>query len=261
MRFRVLNAVASAVLIGYNLAIQVWPMVGLNVVLVGINVWVIWGLLRKRHDARAYDVVALGVKEPFLAHLLQRHAEDISRFNPSPERLLAEAEHAFLVSSGDELVGVPPGRAVRADGRPAGGRLAGDGGVGAVPGSGRLLTRRRAPGAGPGRRSGVMEAAGPSGPAAGATSAVPPLLEATDLAAVREAVAAEGRGMDLAGARLHDEGYENLVLRTVDGWILRFPHRAEPDFVREVAVLRLLVGRLPVPVPEVAWTGSHRRPG
>jgi len=111
MRFRVLNAVASAVLIGYNLAIQVWPMVGLNVVLVGINVWVIWGLLRKRHDARAYDVVALGVKEPFLAHLLQRHAEDISRFNPSPERLLAEAEHAFLVSSRDELVGVVLARA------------------------------------------------------------------------------------------------------------------------------------------------------
>src|SRR5665647_3284397 len=93
MRFRVLNAVASAVLIGYNLAIQVWPMVGLNVVLVGINVGVIWGLLRKRHDARAYDVVALGVKEPFLA------------------RLLPEAEHAFLVSSGDELVGVVLARA------------------------------------------------------------------------------------------------------------------------------------------------------
>ena len=45
MRFRVLNAVASAVLIGYNLAIQVWPMVGLNVVLVGINVWVILSLI------------------------------------------------------------------------------------------------------------------------------------------------------------------------------------------------------------------------
>jgi len=104
-----------------------------------------------------------------------------------------------------------------------------------------------------------MEAAGPSGPAAGATSALPPLLEATDPAAVRAAVSAEGRSLDLAGARLHDEGYENLVLRTADGWILRFPRRQEPDFAREVAVLRLLAGRLPVPVPEVAWTGERRR--
>lgn len=106
MRFRALNAAASAVLIGYNLAIEVWPMVGLNIVLVGINLWIIVGLLRRRHDARAYDVVRLGVTEPFLAHLLVRHAEDISRFNPAPEELLAGAEHAFLVSERDAVVGV-----------------------------------------------------------------------------------------------------------------------------------------------------------
>lgn len=106
MRFRVLNAAASAVLIGYNLAIEVWPMVGLNTVLVGINTWIIVGLLRRRHDARAYDVVRLGVTEPFLAHLLARHAADISRFNPEPAELLAGAEHAFLVSEGDAVVGV-----------------------------------------------------------------------------------------------------------------------------------------------------------
>lgn len=106
MRFRVLNAAASAVLIGYNLAIEVWPMVGLNIVLVGINLWIIAGLLRRRHDPRAYDVVRLGVSEAYLAHLLGRHAEDISRFNPVPNELLARAEHAFLVSEGDAVVGV-----------------------------------------------------------------------------------------------------------------------------------------------------------
>jgi hypothetical protein len=106
MRFRVLNAAASAVLVGYNLALEVWPMVGLNVVLVGVNLWYIVGLLRRRHDPRAYDVVALGVAEPFLSHLLARHAEDITRFNPAPEELLAGAEHAFLVSERDALVGL-----------------------------------------------------------------------------------------------------------------------------------------------------------
>ena len=106
MRFRVLNAAASAVLIGYNLAIQVWPMVGLNVVLVGINAWVVWGLLRRRHDARAYDVAALGVDEPFLANLLARHAADIAAYDRGSGSALAEATHAFVVTAGDDLVGV-----------------------------------------------------------------------------------------------------------------------------------------------------------
>ena len=111
MRFRVLNAVASAVLVGYNLAIGVWPMVGLNVVLVGINVVIIWGLLRRRHDARAYVVVPIGVREPYLAHVVARHAADIVEFNPDPEGLLDRAENAFLVTSGDQLVGLVLSRA------------------------------------------------------------------------------------------------------------------------------------------------------
>ena len=76
MRFRVLNAGASAVLLGYNAAIEVWPMVGMNLVLVGINIWVITGMLRRRHDSRAYDVVPVGVDEPYLAHVLTRHAAE-----------------------------------------------------------------------------------------------------------------------------------------------------------------------------------------
>lgn len=106
MRFRVLNAGASAVLLGYNAAIEVWPMVGMNLVLVGINIWVITGMLRRRHDSRAYDVVPVGVDEPYLAHVLTRHAADIAEHNRASESVLAAAEHAFLVTSGDDLVGV-----------------------------------------------------------------------------------------------------------------------------------------------------------
>lgn len=92
-----------------------------------------------------------------------------------------------------------------------------------------------------------------------AVPALPPLLAGATLEVVRAAVAAEGRGLDLTGARLHDEGYENLVLRTVDGWILRFPRREEPDFAREVALLARLDGRLTEAVPQVAWTGTRHR--
>lgn len=107
MRFRVLNAVACVVLVGYNAAVGVWPMVGMNVVLVGINLWVIRKLLRDRHDARVYDAVPISVHEPLLRHLLERHAEDIRAFNPDlPADVTREAEHAFVVSVGDEVVGV-----------------------------------------------------------------------------------------------------------------------------------------------------------
>jgi hypothetical protein len=111
MRLRVLNSAASAVLVGYNAALGVWPMVAMNAVLVVINVTVIVKMLRRRHDARAYDVVRVGVAEPFLAHLLARHADDIARFNSAPAELLGQAEHAFLVTSGDEVVGVVLSRA------------------------------------------------------------------------------------------------------------------------------------------------------
>nr|WP_237727947.1 hypothetical protein [Cellulomonas sp. APG4] len=107
MRFRVLNAVACVVLVGYNAAVGVWPMVGMNVVLVGINLWVIRKLLRERHDARVYDAVPIGVHEPLLRRLLERHGEDIRSFNPGlPADVTHEAEHAFVVTLGDEVVGV-----------------------------------------------------------------------------------------------------------------------------------------------------------
>lgn len=45
-----------------------------------------------------------------------RHEEDVAQFNPPPEELLAQAEHAFLVTSGDEVVGVVLSRPGDADG-------------------------------------------------------------------------------------------------------------------------------------------------
>ncbi|SFG21970.1 Predicted kinase, aminoglycoside phosphotransferase (APT) family [Actinopolymorpha cephalotaxi] len=70
--------------------------------------------------------------------------------------------------------------------------------------------------------------------------------------------AAEGRDdVDPTGAVLRT-GWENLVLETRDGWILRFP-RPGVDFERELAVLAAVAGRLPVATPEVVWTGRRSR--
>jgi hypothetical protein len=107
LRFRILNTVSCVVLVGFNAAIGVWPMVALNVVLCAINLVVIARYVRRRHDTRAYDAVPIGVDEPLLQHLLRRHAADIAQYHGQrPDEVIGAAEHAFVVSSGDELVGV-----------------------------------------------------------------------------------------------------------------------------------------------------------
>ncbi|WP_129338164.1 YgjV family protein [Cellulomonas endophytica] len=107
MRFRVLNLLACLVLVGYNAAVGVWPMAVVNVVLATINLVVVVRLLRHRHDDRSYDAVPIAVDAPYLRRLLGRHAADVARFNPTlPPDPLAVADHAFLVSSGDAIVGV-----------------------------------------------------------------------------------------------------------------------------------------------------------
>lgn len=107
LRLRALNLVGCLVLIGYNAAIEVWPMVGLNVVLTVINLWYLRGMLATRHDETTYQVVEVGVGDQFLAHTLRVHAADIARFNPDfrwdPD---TSGRSAFLVVTADEVVGV-----------------------------------------------------------------------------------------------------------------------------------------------------------
>ncbi|WP_182113659.1 MULTISPECIES: hypothetical protein [unclassified Actinotalea] len=112
LRFRVLNTISCVVLIGYNAALGVWPMAVMNVVLTVINITVVVRATRARHDPLTYDAVPMGVAEPFLRHLLARHAADIRTFNPElPDDAASQAEHAFVVSTGDTVVGVVLARA------------------------------------------------------------------------------------------------------------------------------------------------------
>jgi aminoglycoside phosphotransferase (APT) family kinase protein len=85
-----------------------------------------------------------------------------------------------------------------------------------------------------------------------------PLVGSDELRVLVDAVAAEGRGVDLAGVVVRS-GWENVVLETRDGWILRFPRSEEVAFDREVAILRRVHGRLPAETPDVAWVGRQSR--
>lgn len=108
LRFRVLNLVACVVLVVFNAVLGIWPMVAMNVVLSGINLWFIRRLVGDRHDETAYQVLEVAATDAYLRHVLSGHDADIRRFFPTfrgpPEA--AEGRSAFLVQRGDETVGV-----------------------------------------------------------------------------------------------------------------------------------------------------------
>ncbi len=107
LRFRVLNLLACVVLTGFNAAIEIWPMVAMNIALTLINLWHIRKLLATRHDEAAYTVIEVGPDDEYLRHMMRVHGEDILRFQPD---LVwdgnAAGRSAFIVQRGDETVGL-----------------------------------------------------------------------------------------------------------------------------------------------------------
>ena len=92
LRFRLLNLTASCTLIVFNAMLHVWPMVGMNTVTAGINIWMVTKLLRERGDESVYEVVAVGADESYLQHFLKVQGADIRRHFPKFDLgLLAEA--------------------------------------------------------------------------------------------------------------------------------------------------------------------------
>jgi hypothetical protein len=107
LRFRVLNLVASVVLVVFNAVLGIWPMVAMNAALAGINLWFIRKLMHDRHDDSAYEVLEVDADEAYLQHVLKVHGEDVRRFFPTFAGVASAAgRSAFLVQRGDETVGV-----------------------------------------------------------------------------------------------------------------------------------------------------------
>lgn len=109
LRFRALNLLASLLLVVFNAAVGVWPMVAVNAVIAGVNVFVLFRLTRGRHDDRRYEVVPIGTDQAYLDYLLARHSRDVARFNPAlaadVQGVRARADLAFLTLTEGETVG------------------------------------------------------------------------------------------------------------------------------------------------------------
>ena len=107
LRFRLLNLVACVVLVVFNALLGIWPMVAMNIVLCGINLWFIRQLTSQRHSDLAFEVLEVGPMDEYLRHTLRVHAADIQKFQPGFVWDGAAPGHtAYLVEHGDETVGV-----------------------------------------------------------------------------------------------------------------------------------------------------------
>ena len=106
LRLRVLNTVACVILIGFNALVEVWPMVAMNIVLAGINLFFIARMLRERGDERAYAVLPVGEDDAYLRHFLGVHRADMDAFFPEYAPGPPGTRTAYLVQHGDETAGV-----------------------------------------------------------------------------------------------------------------------------------------------------------
>ena len=120
LRFRVLNLVACVVLVFFNAVLEIWPMVAMNVVLSGINLYFIRKLVADRHDEQAFEVLEVGPNDEYLRYVLRVHSKDILAHQPG---LVwdgaAPGRRAYLVQHANETVGVVLAREVD-EGDPSG---------------------------------------------------------------------------------------------------------------------------------------------
>jgi hypothetical protein len=103
MRFRVLNLVASAVLVAYNGLLGVWPMAAVNAALVVIDLWFIFKLRREKESARAFSYAP--AENGLLDWFVSRYGADVAGFFPAAPERLATAQ-AAVVFHEDRAIGL-----------------------------------------------------------------------------------------------------------------------------------------------------------
>lgn len=104
-RLRLINMVGCVIAVAYNAVVGVWPMVGLNAVLAVIQAYNLYVLWRDRHDSVTYSVVPAAASDAVVQHVLATHAEEIAETYRDFQGT-DDADFAFLVMKGDEVVGV-----------------------------------------------------------------------------------------------------------------------------------------------------------
>ena len=79
LRLRMINLIGASLFCIYALLIQAWPVAILNMMIVGINIYNLWKLLRVEDEFR---VLSVQHNSEYLQQFLEYHKADIQKFVP-----------------------------------------------------------------------------------------------------------------------------------------------------------------------------------
>jgi len=106
LRFRVVNGIASAMLMAYNALLGVWPAVAMNAVLIIINVYFIVKLMGAKRASKAFAFAIEPATDQAVGWFLNRHGADLAQFHPDLSGRLGEpGTQAALIFHDDAAIG------------------------------------------------------------------------------------------------------------------------------------------------------------
>ena len=103
LRFRILNGIASLVLMVYNLLLSSWPQVAMNAVLVVVDLYFLIVLLRQQRADKAFTSVA--ADDALRDWFLQANGRDLAGFHPRYEAERADCQ-TYLVFHQGKAIGL-----------------------------------------------------------------------------------------------------------------------------------------------------------
>lgn len=109
LRFRWMNLAGSLIATGYNAVFGIWPFVAMNAAITLISAYWLTRLYREAKNPAVYQVLQVPPDDPFLRHLMEVHAEDISAHQPGFAAQCVDPDpelSTLLLVRGDEAVGV-----------------------------------------------------------------------------------------------------------------------------------------------------------
>lgn len=106
VRFRWMNLAGAAIATIYNAIIGVWPFAFMNLAITIIDIYWLWRLYREARVIGTYRVLPVQLADAYVQEVLRVHADDIAAHAPDFVSQTDDARVAFLITRGDEAVGI-----------------------------------------------------------------------------------------------------------------------------------------------------------
>lgn len=106
LRFRWMNLAGAAIATIYNALIGIWPFAFMNLAITLIDIYWLWRLYREARNVGTYRVLPVQPSDSYVQEVMRIHADDIAQHAPTFTPTAADARVTFLITRGDEAVGL-----------------------------------------------------------------------------------------------------------------------------------------------------------